>query len=200
LKYLSVQTTFAKELLHVIEHRMLRCAPDKREKIDVICTDLSEILQSILKAENPENLAQDLAYIRRDDSAPSLRAPRNISLCEEPGESAADDPDTPTGDGSDTGLMMQMRSQRLSRENAKPSEGRKDVAPSTDGQGISRIPAANAIAATTQKETKDQSAEKDLGSKDTEASRMNTANSHIPRSARRSTVSARSLRTGSENL
>jgi hypothetical protein len=100
-------------------------------------------------------------------------------LCEEPGESAADDPDTPTGDGSDTGLMMQMRSQRLRRENGKPSEGRKDAAPSTDGQGISGIPAANAIAATTQKETKDQSAEQDLGSKDAEASRTNTANSHI---------------------
>jgi hypothetical protein len=143
-------------LLHIIEEKMLQCAPTERATIDVIKTDLWNIVESIPKESNPDELSQDLAYIRRDDSAPSLGAPRDISLYEVTRELTTDNPDTTTGDGSDTGLMMRTRSQRLRRENAKQSEDSRDAAPSTDEQGISEILAGNATAATTSKEAKSQ--------------------------------------------
>lgn len=47
LKGPSIRTTFAEKLLHVIETKMLRCAPNDREKIDVICAELLDILESL---------------------------------------------------------------------------------------------------------------------------------------------------------
>ena len=135
---------------------MLQCAPNYRATIDVIKVDLCDILESIPKEPNPQELSQDLAYIRRDDSAPSLGAPRDLSLYEVAHEFTIDNPDTTTGDGSDTDLVMRTRSQRLRRENAKQSEDSRGAAPRTDEQDVSEIVAAIATAATTPKEMENQ--------------------------------------------
>ncbi|CAN9325974.1 kinase-like protein [Alternaria alternata] len=182
LKDLSTETTFARELLDVIGDKMLRCTPDRREKIDVICTDLSKILDSILKANNPEDFtrlspdhSRDLAYIRRDDSAPSLRAPANISLFEEARESAADDHDLIMGDDSDPGLLMRTRSRKSRREDVEQSKVHKDLAPSTLEKSVSKIPAEIVTTAVTRKETKDQFLQVVSQPEHTEASREDAA-------------------------
>jgi len=170
---------------------MLRCAPDEREKIDVICTDLSNILESILKAGDPDDVAQglssslsqDLAHIRRDDSAPSLRAPRRINSFEELLESATDDQDLLLGDSDDHGLLMRTRFRRSKRETIKQSEGHRSSAAGTREQNVSKIPVETAIAAITPKEMKDEFVEiSEPGH--TEASREDAAGFHISDRAR----------------
>jgi hypothetical protein len=188
LNNLSSQTTFAKKLLYVIEHKMLRCAPDEREKIDVICTDLSNILESILKAGDPydvaqglsSSLSQDLAHIRRDDSAPSLRAPSRITSFEELRESVTEDQDLLLEDADDPGLLMRTRSRKSRRETDKQSEDHRISAPSTHERGVSKLPAETAIVTITPKETKDQLLEVILEPEHTEVSREDAASSHIP--------------------
>ncbi|CAN9136435.1 unnamed protein product [Alternaria alternata] len=188
LNNLSSQTRFAKELLYIIEHKMLRCAPDEREKIDVICTDLSDILESILKAGDPDDVAQglsfslsqDLAHIRRDDSAPSLRAPSRIISFEELRGSAADDRDLLLEDADDPGLLMRIRSRRLKRENNEHSEIHQDLVLSTDGQGDSEVPEVSTIAATTGNQAECQFSEAILDPERREASREDGASSHVP--------------------
>lgn len=188
MKDLSIETTFAKELLDIIEYKMLRCAPNKREKVDVICTDLSKILDSIVEAENPGDFTQglspdhsrDLAYIRRDDSAPSLRAPSNISLFEEGHESSADDNDVMMGDESDPGLLMRTRSPRRKRGDNQYSDGHKDLSPNTGGQADSEIPEMSTIAATTRNVTGGHFSDAMLNPEHGEASREDATSFHVP--------------------
>jgi hypothetical protein len=167
---------------------MLRCAPDEREKIDVICTDLSNILESILRAGGLDDdeqglsssLSQDLAYIRRDDSAPSLRAPRRIISFEELRESVTEDQDLLLEEADDPGLLMRPRSRRSRRETGKQSEGHRTSAPSTHERGVSKLPAETAIVAITPRETKGQLMEVISKPEHTEVSREDAVISHIP--------------------
>ncbi|CAN9345171.1 unnamed protein product [Alternaria alternata] len=167
---------------------MLRCAPDEREKIDVICTDLLDILELILKAGDPNDVAQgllfsllqDLAHIRRDDLAPSLRALSRIISFEELRGSAADDRDLLLEDADDPGLLMRIRSQRLKQENNEHSEIHQDLVLSTDGQGDLEVPEVSTIAATTGNQAECQFSEAILDPERREASREDGASSHVP--------------------
>ncbi|KAI4665289.1 uncharacterized protein J4E78_002749 [Alternaria triticimaculans] len=182
LKGLSAQTTFAKELLYIIEKKMLRCAPGNREMINVIKTDLSEILHAILKQSNSEDVSQDLAGIKRDNSAPSLDAPRNISI-EDTRQSTTESPDTPTEDDKDDGIVMRTRSQRLTRENRERSEVRQNLAPGTDAQAAWATPAADAVTETPPQRTNIQPSEEVLEPGQTEASHGHAAGSGLHESS-----------------
>ena len=180
LKDPSICTIFAKQLLHVIEDKMLRCAPDDREKIDVICTDLSNILASLPKETNPEELSQDLAFMGREGSAPFVPSPGDISLYEELRDSAANSPNTPMRDRSDTAEATPTRAPRPRREDGERSEGRKDHAPSTYAQGGSKTPAVNGVAAIAQRETKTQASKTAFESNTTKASHRDVAGPQAP--------------------
>jgi hypothetical protein len=165
---------------------MLQCAPDERGQIDVICVELSNILESIQQVGDTDDVAQglrsrlsqDLAHIRRDDSAPSLHASRSILSLEVLRESLTDDQDLLLGDVDDPGLLMRKRSQRLRRDNGGTSESRRDPAPRTDRQGISGLYGASTIAGTTRKIRRDQSAKKDAGSERAEQPGGDTDSPH----------------------
>ncbi|CAN9323360.1 unnamed protein product [Alternaria alternata] len=160
LKDIGGQTTFASKLLYVIEHKMLRCAPDDRETIDVIRTDLSEIVVSITRETNALERSRDLAHIRRDDSAPSLQAPSNISFDEEPRYLTIESPSTFTGDGGESALMMRTRPRRVGFEAGEPSRGDHNTASTADEQYVSKVPVANSMKTTLRDESKDQSSER----------------------------------------
>jgi hypothetical protein len=158
---------------------MLRCAPDDRETIDVIRTDLSEIVVSITRETNALERSRDLAHIRRDDSAPSLQAPSNISFDEEPRYLTIESPSTFTGDGGESALMMRTRPRRVGFEAGEPSRGDHNTASTTDEQYVSKVPVANSMKTTLRDESKDQSSERVPGSNYIEASRKTAADSHV---------------------
>ena len=141
-----------------------------------------------MKTENPGDFAQglsldrsrDLAYIRPDDCAPSLRAPGCISLFEEGHESAAAADDVMLGDEIDPGLIMRTRSWRLKREDNEQSECHRDLPPNIDGQGESEIPEVSTVEATTGNETEGQFLKTILHPEHREASHGDAARSHAP--------------------
>ena len=179
LKDPSICTIFAKQLLYLIEDKMLRCAPDDREKIDIICTDLSKILESLPKETNPEELSRDLAFIGREEPAPFVPAPGDISLYEEPRDLVTESPSTPTGDGGGSAAATPTRPPRSRRENSTRSEGRKNHASNTNAQGGLKTPAANGVAATAPKETNNQPSKTTFRLKLTKALYRDVAGSDI---------------------
>lgn len=182
---------------------MLRCTPDKRETIDVICMELSKILASLTKQASQDELLQDLAYMRREESATSLRVPESISIHEDTRDWAAERLHTPTGSGGDTSLMMLPGSQESRQVNVDTREHSQDHTSSARVRRDSKTPTTNTFVATSLK-GRNSSPRRRSRRQSTRKHRPEVSLDHLyqtsrhrrVRRTRRSGVSARSRRNG----
>ena len=159
---------------------MLRCTPDKRETSDVICMELSKILASLTKQASQDELLQDLAYMRREESATSLQVPEKISIHEDTRDWAAERLHTPTGSGGDTSLMMLPGSQKSRQVNVDTREHSQDHTSSARIRRDSKTPTANTFAATSLPGTKFQPTKEVSAPKHSEASSRSVTGSLVP--------------------
>ncbi|OWY42226.1 kinase-like protein [Alternaria alternata] len=180
LRGLSIHTTFAKGLLHVIEKNMLQCASDNRTTIDIIKRELLMIFESIPKAPNSGLLSRGLAHIRRDNSAPPLSRPRKLSLNDENRKSTTDSPDTLIANETNIQSVVWSRFRSSKSENGQQNEGRENLPWDIGVEAISNTAQANAAEATYQQGTERQLPETRLKSEDKEVSYQDAAIFHVP--------------------